>query len=142
MHRELISLSPTALVRAALRAIPHPPRRDRSLCLGEARSAAGHEPRDGEGTMQNVSWTRWRARRIVAALCGVVSLASAAHGGTWTTSQGPVGGWVKALAVDPTSPSTIYAGTSLSGVFKSADSGRTWTPLPIGIPTISVNDVT
>jgi photosystem II stability/assembly factor-like uncharacterized protein len=42
-------------------------------------------------------------------------------------SLGPEGGTVQALAVDPASPSTIYAGCN-GGVFKSTDAGSSWTP--------------
>jgi photosystem II stability/assembly factor-like uncharacterized protein len=41
------------------------------------------------------------------------------------TSGGPYGGTVRALAIDPTTPSMLYAGTDV-GVFKSIDSGGTW----------------
>jgi photosystem II stability/assembly factor-like uncharacterized protein len=43
------------------------------------------------------------------------------------TSIGPDGGEANALAVDPQSPSTIYAVAS-GGIFKSTDSGETWKP--------------
>ena len=33
---------------------------------------------------------------------------------------------IAALAIDPTTPSTLYAGTN-GGVFKSTDAGATWT---------------
>jgi photosystem II stability/assembly factor-like uncharacterized protein len=42
-------------------------------------------------------------------------------------SLGPQGSTIQALAVDPASPSTIYAGCD-GGVFKSADGGTTWAP--------------
>src|SRR5262249_8697532 len=35
---------------------------------------------------------------------------------------------VLALAIDPTNPATVYAGTAGSGVFKSTDGALTWTP--------------
>jgi photosystem II stability/assembly factor-like uncharacterized protein len=35
----------------------------------------------------------------------------------------------RCLAVDPTDPDTVYAGTSNEGVFKSSDGGRNWDPL-------------
>jgi photosystem II stability/assembly factor-like uncharacterized protein len=36
---------------------------------------------------------------------------------------------VVALVIDPLTPSTLYAGTEYSGVFRSADGGKSWTPL-------------
>ncbi len=41
-------------------------------------------------------------------------------------NNGPVGGRVTALAVDPTNANTIYAGTALGGVWKTTDGGQTW----------------
>jgi len=38
------------------------------------------------------------------------------------TSHGPYGGEVYALAIDPTTPSTLYAGTAGAGVFHSTTS--------------------
>jgi hypothetical protein len=42
--------------------------------------------------------------------------------GVWT-NNGPHGGFVRALAIDPTTPTTIYAGTD-RGVFRSIDGGK------------------
>jgi hypothetical protein len=42
------------------------------------------------------------------------------------TSIGPDGGPVGALAIDPMSPSTVYAGTFNGVVFKSTDGGGSW----------------
>src|SRR3977135_1244791 len=50
---------------------------------------------------------------------------------TWT-SDGPGGAYVRTLAIDPVTPTTLYAGTvededhPLWGVFKSIDGGNTW----------------
>jgi hypothetical protein len=33
---------------------------------------------------------------------------------------------IYALAVDPTTPATLYAGTEVATVFKSTDAGGTW----------------
>lgn len=41
---------------------------------------------------------------------------------------------VQALAIDPTSPATIYAGTSDGGVFRSTDRGASWNAANQGIP--------
>jgi photosystem II stability/assembly factor-like uncharacterized protein len=48
-----------------------------------------------------------------------------AQTGTWV-SHGPEGGSIAALAIDPRSPSIVYAGTLGSGVFKSTDAGESW----------------
>src|SRR5438128_379966 len=42
------------------------------------------------------------------------------------------GGDVGALAVDPSNPSIVYAGTYKGGVFKSTDGGQTWSPRNTG----------
>jgi uncharacterized repeat protein (TIGR01451 family) len=53
--------------------------------------------------------------------------------GVWTTSNGGTT-WtnvfttiVSAIAVDPTSPTTLYVGTPYGFVYKSIDAGNTWT---------------
>jgi photosystem II stability/assembly factor-like uncharacterized protein len=45
--------------------------------------------------------------------------------GEWR-QEGPYLGSVKALAFDPESPDTVYAGTYAGGVLKSVDGGETW----------------
>src|ERR1700733_4344514 len=51
----------------------------------------------------------------------------------WATT-GPFGGDVEALAVDTTtSPSTIYAGTTGGGVFRSTNGGASWVLLNNGL---------
>jgi uncharacterized repeat protein (TIGR01451 family) len=45
---------------------------------------------------------------------------------------------VLALLVDPASPSTVYAATSGSGVFKSTDGGANWAPTNTGLANSSV----
>ena len=50
----------------------------------------------------------------------------------------PATGWpyrdVYALAIDPTTPSTIYAALFYWGVYKSIDSGNTWVAMNSGLP--------
>src|SRR5438105_1975446 len=71
------------------------------------------------------------ARRVVMALIVIglwqVLATDQVHAGLnqWT-SNGPEGGDVRALAIDPQTPTTLYAGT-LNGVFKSTDGGASWT---------------
>ena len=66
--------------------------------------------------------------RDVAVLCAAVFVAgahSAQAGVNVWTSHGPPGGYVGALAVDPVTPRTLYAGT-YGGVFKSTDGTMSW----------------
>ncbi|EKO40196.1 MAG: BNR/Asp-box repeat protein [Solidesulfovibrio magneticus str. Maddingley MBC34] len=50
--------------------------------------------------------------------------------GRWTgVGPGNVGGRVRSLLIDPTTPATMYLGGVAGGVWKSVDAGTTWTPL-------------
>jgi len=51
------------------------------------------------------------------------------------TSNGPYGGAIAALAIDPQNPMTIYAGTHFAGIFKSTNGGGKWLPL-MGSPGV------
>ncbi len=53
-------------------------------------------------------------------------------------SNGPEGHTVFALAIDPATPSTLYAGTFGGGVFKSTDSGGSWSAVNTGLTNTSV----
>lgn len=48
---------------------------------------------------------------------------------------------VWALAVDPSSPRTVYAGTWSAGVFKSTDGGLSWRPAGNGLGPFRVNEL-
>jgi photosystem II stability/assembly factor-like uncharacterized protein len=50
-------------------------------------------------------------------------------------------GRVNAIAFDPANPKTIYIGAADGGLWKSPDSGSTWTPLTDTMPTLSVGDI-
>jgi len=67
-----------------------------------------------------------------------LAIASVAYGGVnvWT-SHGPYGGHVNALVIDPHTPSTLYAGTSI-GVFQGINSGATWSVVNTGLPGTGV----
>ncbi len=45
---------------------------------------------------------------------------------------------VYALAINPATPATLYAGTDGGGVFKSTDSGGTWTAANTGLTNLTV----
>ena len=54
--------------------------------------------------------------------------------GIWI-STGPEGGPISALAIDPATPTTLYAGTADGRVFKSTDGAATW-----AAPATRLND--
>ena len=103
---------------------------------------------DGGGVFQSTnsgtSWTavntgltstsvgRWpstrarRARSTPGPGAGVFQ--STNSGGSWTAvNTGLTNTDVCALAIDPSTPSTLYAGTEWGGVFQSTNSGTSWT---------------
>ena len=72
-------------------------------------------------------------------LIGLLTLLIASQAGpvsagpyVWT-SIGPEGGIILALAIDPTTPSTLYAGTDGGGVFKSTNGGAAWSAVNTGL---------
>ena len=72
--------------------------------------------------------------RLVALVVILVATAPlAAHAGvnSWTTHGPDADVW--ALAVDPSSPDTLYAGALGAGAFKSTDGGGSWTPINTGL---------
>src|SRR4029453_18105340 len=76
----------------------------------------------------------------IAVLVLVLRTAALAGVNTWT-SQGPGGGVsLGGIAIDPSSPATVYAATE-SGVFKSIDGGSSWTAVNTGLTNLSVRRV-
>jgi photosystem II stability/assembly factor-like uncharacterized protein len=55
-------------------------------------------------------------------------------GGTWTTATSGLTGAVRSLAMDPSDPQVLYAGTSGAGVFKSTNGAASWAPANSGLP--------
>ena len=45
---------------------------------------------------------------------------------------------INALAIDPTTPATLYAGTYYGGVFKSTNGGGNWGAINTGLTTTQV----
>lgn len=67
-------------------------------------------------------------------------------GGSWSPANMRLRNPVTALAIDPTTPSTLYAGTYVStgspgGVFKSTNAGNTWEAVDTGLPTADISVV-
>ena len=61
-------------------------------------------------------------------------------GQTWNATQHLSGVPVRALAIDPSASSRIYAATG-AGVFRSTDGARDWAPLNGGLPSLEVFSV-
>jgi photosystem II stability/assembly factor-like uncharacterized protein len=81
-------------------------------------------------------------------LAGVVFSSATVSAGVnvWTTN-GPAGQDIRALAINPANPATLYAGTYGGGIFKSTDSGGTWAASNTGLTNpyiyaLAVNPVT
>src|SRR5450830_726295 len=88
---------------------------------------------------------------LILVLCLALSLSGvlvgapatqAADTGTWT--QLPLyGGNIGCLAIDPLTPTTLYASTN-GGVYRSTDSGATWTavntaPAPLDVSSLAID---
>lgn len=62
--------------------------------------------------------------------------------GKWTTN-GPWGGSISDLVIDPNNPKIIYAGGRYDGIFRSMDGGESWTAFRGGLPyDLGVVDLT
>src|SRR3989475_5314014 len=72
---------------------------------------------------------------MLSVLLLVVSLHRAEAGVNAWTTNGPHSETINALAIDPQTPTTLYAGTSGHGVFKSADGGGNWSAVNTGLTT-------
>ncbi len=70
--------------------------------------------------------TLWLARAMLLSV--VVSARSASAAQDYWSTEGPAGGEVRAVAVDPTDARILYVGTNGGGVFKSIDGAASWTP--------------
>ena len=60
------------------------------------------------------------------------------------TSQGgwnPGNGRINEIAIDPNNQSTIYAGASGGGLWKTTDGGTTWSVLTDGMPNLAVSGI-
>ena len=77
--------------------------------------------------------------RVLAAVFFLAAAVCAGQAGPWV-AQGPAGGSVYCLVFDPTTPSTLYAGTR-HGVYKSLDGGGTWASASVGLPDERVQTI-
>src|SRR5438445_9975719 len=72
---------------------------------------------------------------VLSALLPFVTLHRAEAGVNVWTTNGPHSETINALAIDPQTPTTLYAGTSGHGVFKSTDGGGNWSAVNTGLTT-------
>src|SRR5215510_12760213 len=56
----------------------------------------------------------------------------------WRQTSGPGGASIVSLL---SNGPNLYAGTSVSGVFRSTDQGESWTPINAGLPLIGVQSL-
>ena len=79
--------------------------------------------------------TRYKALIIALIVLLITSPASPVAAGVnvWT-SQGPEGGIILSLGIDPSTPNTIYTGINPGGMFKSIDGGINWNASSTGLP--------
>jgi len=76
---------------------------------------------------------------LPSGLPGDASLYRSDDGGTTWKAMGLGHLGVSAVAIDPSDPSILYAGTEASGVFKSTDGGATWAASSAGLRSLSIN---
>ena len=80
------------------------------------------------------SGRRWPGRLlwVLATVAGLL-LGTAGPAAADGISIGPYGGSVHALAIDPRTPTTLYAGAAYAGVVKSTDGGGSWRAVNTGL---------
>ena len=61
---------------------------------------------------------------------------------TWTwLGPGNIGGRIRAIAIHPTTPSTMFAGSVGGGIWKTTDSGASWTPVDDFLADLAVSSL-
>jgi photosystem II stability/assembly factor-like uncharacterized protein len=88
-------------------------------------------------------WRTWLGWRLAIFMAFLPMDAAEAGSNQWTTTGPADAGPVISLAVDPTAPETVYAGTghtaALAGtVFKSTNGGASWVPANSGLPDLFI----
>ena len=84
------------------------------------------------------SFMVWLAQCLLGVLCLALAASQALAATTWAPTNGPFGGDIRALAIDPVTPATLYAGTYSGGVFKSTNGGGSWSAVNAGLGNSNV----
>lgn len=81
----------------------------------------------------------WRSEAYRHISLNNVSLSNSLNALTWTQlGPGNIGGRIRAVAVHPTDPNTVYIGAVSGGVWKSTNGGTSWTSLADFMGNIAV----
>lgn len=81
----------------------------------------------------------WREEAQRHILSNNISQTNSPTALSWTQlGPGNIGGRIRAIAVHPTDPNTVYIGAVAGGVWKSVDGGSTWTSLTDFMGNIAV----
>ena len=101
--------------------------------------------KDGTLPSPNELWTTWmdvqqtKANNLKADASNWQPVGPFSHTntGSWSSGQGRI----NAIIVDPNDPNTYYAGAPAGGIWKSTDSGSSWSPLSDGLLQIGVSGI-
>ena len=75
-------------------------------------------------------------------ICFLIMAKSQAAASPWVQTNGPSGGVINTIEIDPESPHVLYAGGAGGGVFKTTDGGASWTMLEkIVEPSVIISDI-
>lgn len=106
-------------------------------CLGCHRRYAGpciaQEGDCGQASAAHPGLVLTQALRLFVSLLLLLAVAHAAEATDTWRAIGPPDSDVRAIAIDPATPGTLYIGTFDDGAFKSTDGGDTWSALELGI---------
>jgi photosystem II stability/assembly factor-like uncharacterized protein len=102
--------------------------------------------RASETMSRSAGWGAWLGWRLAILMTLLRADAAEAGANQWTTTGPADAGPVISLAVDPSAPETVYAGTghtaTLAGtVFKSTNGGTSWGPANSGLPDLFIRSL-
>ncbi|MGH9411207.1 MAG: hypothetical protein ACRD1V_17350 [Vicinamibacterales bacterium] len=110
--------------------------RKRRARLSSAGSAAGVSSETTSSGSSGSSGTSSSSSASSSAAAATIS------SGAWRW-LGPnnIGGRIRTIAISPASPTTIFAGSASGGIWKSTDSGASWTPVDDFMSVLSVSSI-